>query len=458
MSVTWYGELPKRWESAKLRQVFRERKEKNTEAKCSNILSVMRNRGVIPYADKGNVGNKHSEDIERYSVVHIDDIVMNSMNVIIGSVGRSDYYGVLSPVYYVLYVMNTERNNVMYLDYVFQTTILQRELTKHGNGILAHRMRIPMDKLKSVELPIPPRDEQDQIVRYLEWKVSQINKLINAKRRQITLLQEQKQAIIDQTVTKGVNPDATMRNSEITWLGEIPETWCVVRFGQCINAIEQGWSPAASEDVVDDRHWKVLTLSSIKKGEFFSDAVKPIDINASVPTKLEVHDGDFLLTRSNTRDLVGDICIAKNVQPKTIICDLIYRLQLAETMITPCFAAYFLLSSYGRMQIQQDARGSSGTMPKLAHKHIRSWNITLPSIPEQNIIAKFIDKQVEPIKRAMHAIQGQIVFLDEYCTRLISDVVTGKLDIRGVVVPEYEAVEDVGADETTHTEEGVEDE
>lgn len=178
-------QIPNHWNTAQLREVFIERKEKNTGRRNENILSVVKNIGVILYSQKGNVGNKCSEDIERYSIVYEDDIVINSMNVIIGSVGRSRYSGVLSPVYYILKNRDPYKNNTRYFEFLFRMVELQKELTKYGKGILAHRMRISMDSFKSLLFPSPPREEQDQIVRYLDAKVGKINKLIKIKQQQI---------------------------------------------------------------------------------------------------------------------------------------------------------------------------------------------------------------------------------------------------------------------------------
>ena len=135
--ISYLGSLPSHWNILPLRSILFERKEKNIGKKNNEILSVMANRGVILYSEKGNVGNKASDNIERYNVVYEDDIVLNCMNVIIGSVGRSPYNGVLSPVYYVLVNRNTQTYNTRYYDYVFKLKHLQSELKKFGNGILA---------------------------------------------------------------------------------------------------------------------------------------------------------------------------------------------------------------------------------------------------------------------------------------------------------------------------------
>ena len=153
--IPWLGEVPEHWRLPRLGALLRERGETNGDGQVSEVLSVLRERGVIPYAEKGNIGNKKSEDITRYKVVKPDDIVVNCMNVIIGSVGLSRYTGCLSPVYYVL-TRRSEHDHPRYLNAYFQTKPFQESLVRIGNGILAHRMRIPMELLKCEPFPLPP--------------------------------------------------------------------------------------------------------------------------------------------------------------------------------------------------------------------------------------------------------------------------------------------------------------
>ena len=165
--VPWLGEVPEYWDVRRLGALVRERGETNDDNNVTDVLSVMRERGVIPYAEKGNVGNKKSDDITRYKIVRPNDIVVNCMNVIIGSVGLSKYTGCLSPVYYVL-TRRSESDDSRYLNAYFQTKPFQLSLVRIGNGILAHRMRIPMELLKCELFPRPPAAEQAAIVRFLD--------------------------------------------------------------------------------------------------------------------------------------------------------------------------------------------------------------------------------------------------------------------------------------------------
>jgi type I restriction enzyme, S subunit len=428
-SSAWFDQIPAHWSIRRLGAVLRERFETNEHLLVSEVLSVLKDVGVIPYAEKGNIGNKKSEDIRRYKIVRPDDIVLNSMNVIIGSVGLSRYEGCLSPVYYVLTHRSSE-DEPRYLGKLFQVKSFQRSLVRIGNGILAHRMRIPMELLKCEPLPLPPTEEQTAIVRYLDWANARLERAIRAKRKIVALLNEQKQAIIHHAVTRGLDPNAPLRPSGIPLTGDIPAHWQTPRLGRTIRRIEQGWSPVAAEGAIADDQWAVLTLSSVRRGLFDPSAIKPISESSEIPRNVELQDGNLLLTRSNTRERVGDACVVRGVRPRTILCDLIYRLVLHEDSFVPEFLAYQLLAPICRFQIETDARGSSGTMPKISQGHIKSWRVVMPPKEEQVEICARIASEVAGIIDTISRTERKISLIQEYRTRLTADVVTGKLDVR----------------------------
>src|ERR1039458_4184271 len=196
----WLGAVPKHWDVLRLGALLRERGETNDNNSMTEVLSVMRERGVIPYAEKGNIGNKKSEDITRYKIVRPDDIVVNCMNVIIGSVGLSLHTGCLSPVYYVL-ERRSNSDDPHYLDAIFQCRPFHQSLIRIGNGILAPRMRIPMELLKCELLPHPPAEEQARIVHALGEMTRSVDDTIARTAREISLLREYRTRLIADVVT-----------------------------------------------------------------------------------------------------------------------------------------------------------------------------------------------------------------------------------------------------------------
>jgi type I restriction enzyme S subunit len=168
----------------------------------------------------------------------------------------------------------------------------------------------------------------------------------------------------------------------------------------------------------------------VKRGIFDAGAIKPVPVSARIPEGIEIKDGDLLLTRSNTRERVGDVCLVLGARAKTLLCDLIYRLTPQPTRFDSRFLMYQLLGPFGRRQIEIDARGSSGTMPKISQRHIRSWTVIAPPLEEQVAVVTEIEDTTRVIVEAARRAQTEIDLLREYRTRLIADLVTGKLDVR----------------------------
>ena len=185
--IEWIGKIPNNWSCKRLKQILVERNEKNNPIKSENLLSLSIERGVFPYSEKTGGGNKAKENFEDYKLAYENDIVLNSMNVVVGAVGLSKYFGCISPAYYALYCRNNNYN-INYYSNLFQSSAFQKSLWGLGNGILVKesdngklntiRMKIPMDKLNNVILPIPPKDEQEKIAKLLDNKISEIENVI----------------------------------------------------------------------------------------------------------------------------------------------------------------------------------------------------------------------------------------------------------------------------------------
>ena len=198
--LDWLGEFPAHWDVKRLGSVLEERNEMNADRQVQQVLSLVRKRGVMRYEDKGRIGNKRSDDVARYKVVRVGDIVLNSMNVIIGSVGQSSYTGCLSPVYYVLKPRLNEHHNA-YFNSLFQVERFHSSLVRFGKGILAHRLRIPMIDLKTVMLPVPPPDEQLAIADRVVKATAELKAARTGIEVEIRLLKEYRVRLISDVVT-----------------------------------------------------------------------------------------------------------------------------------------------------------------------------------------------------------------------------------------------------------------
>lgn len=232
--IQWLREYPANWNLIKIKYCLKERVEKNNPVRTTDILSLTAKQGVIPYDQKEGGGNKPKEDVSAYRLAYPGDIVMNSMNILSGSVGLSNYFGCVSPVYYMLRPID-KSEDVRFYNYIFQSTVFQRNLYGLGNGILIKesgngklntiRMRIPIDKFGGLLIPVAPIQEQKKIADFLDAKCSEIDALTADIQTQIDILEQYKRSIITEAVTKGVNPDAEMKDSGNQYWGGIPTNW-----------------------------------------------------------------------------------------------------------------------------------------------------------------------------------------------------------------------------------------
>ena len=433
--IPWLGEVPEHWRLPRLGALLRERGETNGDGQVSEVLSVLRERGVIPYAEKGNIGNKKSEDITRYKVVKPDDIVVNCMNVIIGSVGLSRYTGCLSPVYYVL-TRRSEHDHPRYLNAYFQTKPFQESLVRIGNGILAHRMRIPMELLKCEPFPLPPPPEQAAIVRYLDHVDRRIRRYIRAKQKLIKLLEEQKQALIHQIVTRGLDPNVRLKPSGVEWLGDVPEHWEVRRLRYLIRGKLTYGANAAAEhtDPAWPRYLRITDFS--KNGTLPKDTFRSLPLQTAKDYLVE--PGDVLLARSGAT--VGKAFLVDEETGIACHAGYLIRARPNRSILHPSF--FFAFTQSARFAMWKDATFIIATIQNIGADRYADLPVPLPPLSEQELLLRFLDESTANIDRAVERTEIEIALLREYRTRLIADVVTGKLDVREAAASLLEEVDE----------------
>jgi len=449
----WASIVPEHWSLKRLKSVFAIRQERNNPVTTSNILSLTAKQGVVPLSEKEDVGgNKPKEDISKYNIAHENDLLVNCMNVVAGSAGVSKYYGAISPVYYALYPR--KEDSVWYYHYIFRLYSFQRSLIGLGKGILMHesengklntvRMRISMEYLGNVLLPVPPRDEQDQIVRFLDWKVSTVNKLINAKRQEIKSLVELKRSMVSSIVTRGLSQNVPMKNSGVKWLGDIPAHWEIVKLRKLLHPVSE------------KNHPELPLLSVVREQGVIVRDVEDKDANHNyIPEDLSgykvVRKGQFAMNKMKAwQGSYGVSEYTGIVSPAYFIFDVSFdNLEYFHYAIrSKVYVNFFAQASDGIRVGQWDLQ-----MDKM--KEIPFF---VPPADEQKAIADYIKTTLPKYDLAIEKLQTGINALEEYKTKLIADIVTGKIDVRCIEIPEYEFVEEVGIDEVDEDSDNTEDE
>lgn len=429
--VEWIGEIPKDWEIKPLKHILKERKEKNDPIITKDILSLTNDRGVIPYDEKGNQGNKSKNDLTGYKIAYPNDIVLNSMNVVIGSVGKSKYFGCVSPVYYMLYPIN-KNFDIDYYNFIFQTKVFQNNLKGYGNGILEIRMRISMEKLNTVCLPVPSIKLQREIVNFLNEKVGEIDRLIDNAKKSIEEYKEYKQSIITEAVTKGLDPNLEMKDSGIEWIGEIPKDWNISNIGRmCFVTKLAGFE--YTKDMVNNISYNgevpIVRAQNIKMGRFIdnineyisTDLSKELDRSALnkkclIMTFIGAGIGEVAIFNKKSR-----YHLAPNVA-KIVINNNMNKFILEE------FLLYFIMSFSGQEEINKIKKSTA--QPSLSMETIRSIKIIVTkTLKEQKDIVSYLDSKCAEIDSLISKKEKLISELEKYKKSLIYEYVTGKKEV-----------------------------
>ncbi|MDW2907958.1 restriction endonuclease subunit S [Mesomycoplasma ovipneumoniae] len=404
VNLIWLKEIPSHWEIMPISHVFEERRERNNNGNNQFILSVMKNIGVIPYTDKGNVGNKASENIENYKVVYPNDLVLNSMNMMIGSLGKSNYKGVLSQVYYVLKLMNSSKYNIDYLNYLFKNKVFHESFRVLGKGILDHRLRVPIQLLKYEKILIPPINEQEQIANYLDWKISEIDRLIKIEKEKIKELNHIMQFIIDSRY-KALNiQDTISTGTKIKYLAKpiTKRTSESRRYIALENVISKKGVLNVSYDELDFNNDGI----SVEKDMVIFGKLRPYLAKTIVVENRAVCSSEFLVLKPDN--------------------------------LLPLYLKYLMLSSKFIDLVDSSTYGTK--MPRANSDFILNLRIVVPGLSEQKENVEKILKNEGKINKSIELILRKMKSMEDLKQSLISEVVTGKIDVRNVVIPEYEKV------------------
>ena len=397
--VEWIGEIPASWQLLTVGSLFRVRNEKVNDTDYPP-LSVTKG-GIVPQLE--NVAKSDANDNRKMVLKH--DFVINSRSDRKQSCGVSPMDGSVSLINIVLYPAKGAPVIPEYLNYLLKNYGFAEEFYRWGHGIVADLWTTRWQEMKNILLPVPMIEEQ-------QWNLG----AISAQTKNVDTLIANVQAQIDKLNDYRVSVISSFTNDT---------NFQHLKLKRVIDNVEQGWSPSPAEPK-DDGGWQVLTLAAVKFGRFNFENTKPFEGNIERCKPLSINVGDFLLTRSNTKELVGQVCIVNHPVQNTIFSDLIYRLDLNTKYVTPEFMLYYFQSTQMRQQIQRDAHGSSSTMVKITHKDIDNWEIDLPDMDKQIEVAEQLNDITRKIDDLISIKQAKIEKLEQYKRSLIYEYVTGK--------------------------------
>ena len=418
----WIGGIPSHWDCKKIGSLFTERKAKVSD-KDYPPLSVAK-IGVVPQLDsavKTDAGDNRK-------LVRVGDFVINSRSDRKGSCGVSELDGSVSLINIVL----TPRGewNSRYVHYLLRSQPFSEEYYRNGRGIVADLWTTRYSEMKSILLPVPHRSEQDQIVRFLDCKVSCINRLISIKRKQIALLHERQRVYISHIVTHGLHDDISTKNSGVEWIGDIPEHWQTMRCKYLFSERDERSKEGTEQHLSMSQKYGLVPDSQLDERRMLSESY--------VGGKLCYKD-DLVLNRLKAH--LGVFALA----PQSGVISPDYTVLMPNTeIILPSFAETVLKSVRCRGELRIRVRGIIEGFWRLYTADFNTIVLPVPPLDEQVGIMKYIVEFRGKAKKYENMLTQEISGLQELKTRLISDVVTGKIDVRDIEVPDFEYVQETG--------------
>ena len=414
--VKWIGEIPNHWKLMTNKYFTKSQKNKS-EFGDEVLLSVSEYQGVIPRRNirEGEEHLSRSESLVGYLKVRKGELVSNIMLMWKRGLGVSEHEGIVSPSYSVF---SFKKSEPKFFHYLYRTDQYVSEFRRNSTGVIESRLRLYDDSFGSLKSHFPPLSEQQQIVSFLDTKTSLIDSLIEKTQQKIELLKEKRTSLINEVVTKGLNPNVEMKDSGVEWIGEIPSHWETTKFkfkGEVI--IGLSYKP---ENQVDENDGVlVMRSSNVQNGKpSFHDNVY---VDCKISDKLRTREGDILIcSRNGSRKLIGKNClITKEIEGMSW--------GVFMTMYRTTYYKFFYWLLNSPVFKSQSGLFLTSTINQLTVSTLE--NMVVPYVSdkiEQQQIVEYLDKQTGIIDKTISIEEKRIELLKEYRQSLISEVVTGK--------------------------------
>ncbi len=432
----WLGDLPSRWDVLRSKYLFREIDDR-TDTGTETLLSMRQAHGLIPHA-KVSTKPVTPEELKGYKRVRTGQMVLNRMQASNGmfAIARED--GLVSPDYAVFQPLRPIEPD--YFVDLFKTTIYRAKFRQESKGLgtgTSGFLRLYSDRFGAIHVPQPPEDEQRKIVQFIRAYDLRVRRLIRNKRRLIGLLNEQKQAIINRAITRGLNPDAPMKPTGIDWMPEVPEHWEVKPLKWLLKSIFGGSTPPSAQANCWDGNVVWVTPEDISRNTRLSGSRRTItEVGLLACSTTLVPPGSVIIT---SRAPVGNVALAdvelatnqgcKALVPNTSVVD-----------------SEFLFELMRILKPELESLSTGTTFAEISTARLARVKVALPEPNEQRSILSAVHEDIKPLETAIEQAEKESILIREYRERLIADVVTGKLDVRNVeiAVPADEPIADEG--------------
>jgi len=420
--------VPSHWGEARFKHFSKECAERSKNGE-ELLLSVSEYTGVSPRSNIVEEGEhlSRAESLEGYKVCRPGDLVMNIMLAWKKAQGVSSHHGIVSPAYSVYSLDETVEPN--FIHYLTRTQIYADYFRCFSSGVIDSRLRLYPDTFLGLKVNFPHKQEQQAIASFLDHETAKIDALIAEQKRLIELLEEKRQAVISHAVTKGLNPEALMKDSGVEWLGEVPEHWVITQLRHFTRSLP-GFAFPSEGFVQDDSKWRLLRgvnvgVSSIRWDETVYWDRRPDD-------RLDQYvlaPGDLVVGLD--RPMIKEGLRVARIKTEDCPCLLLQRVAAVKGTqdLSTDYLFHLLSSPFFLAHFEPEATGVS--VPHISTSQIDSFVVPIPPLEEQVEALRFLSGELDRIQRLIQESEKSTVILQERRSALISAAVTGQIDVRG---------------------------
>ena len=418
--VAWLGHIPEHWEIRRTKFILKETEGRSNDG-TELLLSVSQYTGVTPRRkqDNSDVVDSRASSLVGYKVVQNNDLVVNIMLAWNGSLGVSMYTGIVSPAYCIYRFSSAVFPK--YYHYLYKTDLYKTTFKAYSTGVVESRLRLYSEKLGCIESFLPPLEEQQKIARYLDWKTSQINRCIKAKKKLIDLFVERRNILINKAIS----------NSSVRYLR--------------IQTIAEQVSRPVNREV--SKQYTPVGLFNRERGIFLKSATPGSELGDS--TFHWIKEGDLVISGQFAWE--GAVAIATQKEDECIASHRYPILHAKTEFILTSFLWAFFQTKLGDLLLNYHSRGAAGRNRPLNIRTLLKEKIPVPALNLQKEIEELIKQEL----KIKVEVKKEENLLQEYHARLVSDMVTGKIDVRDEVIPDFESI---GAELEYTDDEMIEDE
>lgn len=451
--LTWLEKVPECWQILRGKTVFRCIDMRSKDG-SEELLSVSSKDGVVPRSSK-KITMFMAESYAGYKLCWPGDLVINSLWAWMFGLGFSRHHGIVSSAYGVYRTRSQYLDHWQYFDYLIRSKAYAWELRVRSRGVWTSRLQMTDDRFLDMPILIPPKEEAIEIVKFLSVLDIQIRRYIREKQKVIKLLNEQKQAVINRAITKGVDPSVRLKLSGIDWIGDIPEHWKMKKMKQIVTLIV---SNVDKHSFPEETAVRLCNYTDVYKNETITPDMDFMKATATLDeiARFKLKIGDVVITKDSEEWTDIAVPALINYEADDFVCG--YHLAILRPNKEAIQSEYLLKTLQSSVIAVQFHIAANGvTRYGLSHQNIKDVLIPVPSIQEQKRIVAYIAERTSGFQKMIIDTNKEIDLIREYRTRLISDAVTGKIDVRGIKLPEIEDITDSEQIEEREILEDVED-